>query len=79
MRNAIRSFVSRKELSEVDSLVVFIMSHGRSYKHTEDVELIASDGLTLRTSWIINQFTADNPYFVSFENKPKLFFFQACR
>ena len=68
-----------KELSKVDSLVIFVMSHGRQYKDTEEVEIIASDGHLLRTRWIISQFTNQNPSTIPFENKPKLFFFQTCR
>ncbi|XP_065200157.1 caspase Dronc-like [Planococcus citri] len=79
MKQQIKAFSMNKELLNVDSLVVFIMCHGKQYQDTEDILLAAADGETLRARWVLQQFTDANPSFVQFKKKPKLFFFQACR
>lgn len=79
--NAFEEFCNNPELSLVDSVVVFIMSHGETENiKQESINLIASDGWPINTNWIIDGILHSN-----FQKKneslrkPKMFFFQACR
>lgn len=81
MKNRIVTFAKDKKLSQVDSCVVFIMSHGVQPESTEHVQLITADGDNLQIRWILDQFTRNNSPLTTSgeERKPKMFFFQACR
>lgn len=81
MQNTIADFTSDPALANIDSTVVFIMSHGKQFKVGErSVDLIMSDGKNLNTKYIVDQFFSNTSKFTKVdERKPKLFFFQACR
>lgn len=81
MKSVIVDFSSDPALANIDSLVVFIMSHGQQLKPGErSVDLITSDGEKLNTKFIVDQFFSNDSKFTKLdERKPKLFFFQACR
>lgn len=79
--NAFEEFCNNPELSLVDSVVVFIMSHGETENiKQESINLIASDGWPINTNWIIDRILHSN-FQKNNESlrKPKMFFFQACR
>lgn len=77
----VKSFSENPALAKVDSLVVFIMSHGFVEGNSTSIELSTADGQFINSSWIIKQFTSSYSPLVmnSSVRKPKIFFFQACR
>jgi len=72
----LEKFSMRKELSTVDALAVFLMSHG---KVTEDNQLhiLSSDEKLIKHDRIIHQF--GNFKCPALEGCPKMFFYQVCR
>merc|ERR1719341_159634 len=72
MYNVIKSFTADETLSEVDMVVVCVLSHGH------DGIIVSSDGLEISIERdILRKF--NNEYCRSLYKKPKLFLFQACR
>lgn len=80
-KKKIKIFSTNKELSKVDSCIVFIMTHGTQHKSTNWVDLETADGGKVNSNWVIQQFANDICPLVTknSERKPKMFFFQACR
>ncbi|XP_059481361.1 caspase Dronc-like [Neocloeon triangulifer] len=79
--DVIKTFVSNPKHFQVHTCMVSIMSHGRMLQPEAEDNVtsvfIASDGKTIPYTWVVDQFDAKNsPGLV---NKPKVFFFQACR
>ncbi|XP_008296396.1 caspase-2 isoform X2 [Stegastes partitus] len=71
MRTCIESFCRRPEHRTVDSCVVCLLSHG------VDGAVYGTDGQLLQLDWVFEAF--DNAHCPLLQNKPKMFFIQACR
>ncbi|KAB7496986.1 Caspase Dronc, partial [Armadillidium nasatum] len=69
---ALEDFRDDEKLSEVDSCIVVVMSHGQSAK-----EIITADNKYIRDEEIISYFT--NIACPALSGKPKIFIFQYCR
>ncbi|KAM9723970.1 caspase-2 isoform 1-T1 [Menidia menidia] len=71
MRTCIENFCRRPEHSTVDSCVVCLLSHG------VEGAVYGTDGQLLQLDWVFQSF--DNAHCPLLQNKPKMFFVQACR
>ncbi|XP_020783687.2 caspase-2 isoform X2 [Boleophthalmus pectinirostris] len=71
MRLCIESFSRRPEHRTVDSCVVCLLSHG------VEGAVYGTDGQLLQLDWVFGSF--DNAHCPLLQNKPKMFFIQACR
>lgn len=71
MRMCIESFSRRPEHRTVDSCVVCLLSHG------VEGAVYGTDGQLLQLDWVFGSF--DNAHCPLLQNKPKMFFIQACR
>ncbi|XP_030250896.1 caspase-2 isoform X1 [Sparus aurata] len=71
MRTCIENFCRRPEHRTVDSCVVCLLSHG------VEGAIYGTDGQLLQLDWVFEAF--DNSHCPLLQNKPKMFFIQACR
>ncbi|XP_072317315.1 caspase-2 isoform X2 [Eucyclogobius newberryi] len=71
MRLCIETFSRRPEHRTLDSCVVCLLSHG------VDGAVYGTDGKQLQLDWVFGSF--DNAHCPLLQNKPKMFFIQACR
>ncbi|XP_005455471.1 caspase-2 isoform X4 [Oreochromis niloticus] len=71
MRTCIENFSRRPEHRTVDSCVVCLLSHG------VEGAVYGTDGKLLQLDWVFEAF--DNAHCPLLQNKPKMFFIQACR
>ncbi|KAJ4930664.1 hypothetical protein JOQ06_024972, partial [Pogonophryne albipinna] len=71
MRTCIESFTRRPDHHSVDSSVVCLLSHG------VEGAIYGTDGQLLQLDWVFESF--DNAHCPLLQNKPKMFFIQACR
>ncbi|XP_049587638.1 caspase-2 isoform X2 [Syngnathus scovelli] len=71
MRTCIESFRQRSEHRSVNSCVVCLLSHG------VEGAVYGTDGHLLQLQWVFEAF--DNVRCPLLQNKPKMFFIQACR
>lgn len=71
MRMCIESFSRQPEHRTVDSCVVCLLSHG------VEGAVYGTDGQLLQLDWVFGSF--DNAHCQLLQNKPKMFFIQACR
>ncbi|XP_055065568.1 caspase-2 isoform X2 [Misgurnus anguillicaudatus] len=71
MRLCIEQFAQRAEHSAYDSCVVCLLSHG------VEGSIYGTDGELLMLDWVFEVF--DNARCPQLQNKPKMFFIQACR
>ncbi|XP_056142754.1 caspase-2 isoform X2 [Lampris incognitus] len=71
MRTCIEQFRRREDHQTVDSCVVCLLSHG------VEGAVYGIDGQLLQLDWIFEAF--DNAHCPLLQNKPKMFFIQACR
>ncbi|KAM4581094.1 caspase-2 isoform 2-T2 [Odontesthes bonariensis] len=71
MRTCIENFCRRPEHRTVDSCVVCLLSHG------VEGAVYGTDGQLLQLDWVFQSF--DNAHCPLLQNKPKMFFIQACR
>ncbi|XP_063735495.1 caspase-2 isoform X2 [Eleginops maclovinus] len=71
MRKCIESFTRRPDHRTVDSCVVCLLSHG------VEGAIYGTDGQLLQLDWVFESF--DNVRCPLLQNKPKMFFIQACR
>ncbi|XP_032374603.1 caspase-2 isoform X6 [Etheostoma spectabile] len=71
MRSCIENFCSQPDHRTVDSCVVCLLSHG------VDGAIYGTDGQLLQLDWVFKSF--DNAHCPLLQNKPKVFFIQACR
>ncbi|XP_013766012.1 caspase-2 isoform X4 [Pundamilia nyererei] len=71
MRTCIENFSRRPEHQTVDSCVVCLLSHG------VEGAVYGTDGKLLQLDWVFEAF--DNAHCPLLQNKPKMFFIQACR
>ncbi|XP_068998623.1 caspase-2 isoform X4 [Embiotoca jacksoni] len=71
MRACIKTFCNRTEHRTVDSCVVCLLSHG------VEGAIYGTDGQLLPLEWVFEAF--DNAHCPLLQNKPKMFFIQACR
>nr|XP_029135691.1 caspase-2 isoform X1 [Labrus bergylta] len=71
MRTCIENFSRRQEHRTVDSCVVCLLSHG------VEGAIYGTDGELMQLDWVFEAF--DNAHCPLLQNKPKMFFFQACR
>ncbi|XP_041843822.1 caspase-2 isoform X2 [Melanotaenia boesemani] len=71
MRSCIENFCRRPEHRTVDSCVVCLLSHG------VEGAIYGTDGQLLQLDWVFEAF--DNAHCPLLQNKPKMFFIQACR
>lgn len=71
MRLCIESFSRRPDHSKVDSCVLCLLSHG------VEGAVYGTDGELLQLDWVFQSF--DNAHCPLLQNKPKMFFIQACR
>lgn len=71
MRLCIESFSRRPEHRTVDSCVLCLLSHG------VEGAVYGTDGQLLQLDWVFESF--DNAHCPLLQNKPKMFFIQACR
>ncbi|XP_060936715.1 caspase-2 isoform X3 [Limanda limanda] len=71
MRLCIANFCQRPDHRTVDSCVVCVLSHG------VDGAVYGTDGQLLQLDWMFEAF--DNSHCPLLQNKPKMFFVQACR
>uniref|UniRef100_A0AAQ5YB49 Caspase-2 n=1 Tax=Amphiprion ocellaris TaxID=80972 RepID=A0AAQ5YB49_AMPOC len=71
MRNSIEEFCRCLGHQTVDSCVVCLLSHG------VDGAVYGTDGQLLQLDWVFKSF--DNAHCLLLQNKPKMFFIQACR
>lgn len=71
MRLCIEQFAQRPEHSAYDSCVVCLLSHG------VEGSIYGTDGELLMLDWVFEVF--DNARCPQLQNKPKMFFIQACR
>ncbi|KAM6995140.1 caspase-2 isoform 4-T4 [Tautogolabrus adspersus] len=71
MRTCIENFGRRQEHRTVDSCVVCLLSHG------VEGAIYGTDGELLQLDWVFEAF--DNAHCPLLQNKPKMFFIQACR
>lgn len=71
MRTCIENFCRRPEHRTVDSCVVCLLSHG------VEGAIYGTDGQLIQLDWVFEAF--DNAHCPLLQNKPKMFFIQACR
>nr|XP_057909163.1 caspase-2 isoform X1 [Doryrhamphus excisus]XP_057909164.1 caspase-2 isoform X1 [Doryrhamphus excisus] len=71
MKSCIETFRRRPEHRTMDSCVVCLLSHGI------DGAVYGTDGQLLQLEWVFEAF--DNAHCPLLQNKPKMFFVQACR
>ncbi|XP_042345288.1 caspase-2 isoform X2 [Plectropomus leopardus] len=71
MRTCIENFCRRPDHRTVDSCVVCLLSHG------VEGAIYGTDGQLLQLDWVFESF--DNAHCPLLQNKPKMFFIQACR
>ncbi|XP_054903691.1 caspase-2 isoform X7 [Poeciliopsis prolifica] len=71
MRTCIENFCRRSEHQTVDSCVVCLLSHG------VEGAIYGIDGQLVQLDWVFEAF--DNAHCPLLQNKPKMFFIQACR
>ncbi|KAL3059614.1 caspase-2 isoform X3 [Trematomus bernacchii] len=71
MRTCIESFTRRPDHHSGDSSVVCLLSHG------VEGAIYGTDGQLLQLDWVFESF--DNAHCPLLQNKPKMFFIQACR
>ncbi|XP_037532145.1 caspase-2 [Nematolebias whitei] len=71
MRTCLETFCRRPEHRTMDSCVVCLLSHG------VDGAVYGTDGQLLQLDWVFQTF--DNARCPLLQNKPKMFFVQACR
>ncbi|XP_012730655.2 caspase-2 isoform X1 [Fundulus heteroclitus] len=71
MRKCIETFCRRPEHRTVDSCVVCLLSHG------VEGAIYGTDGQLIQLDWVFEAF--DNAHCPLLQNKPKMFFIQACR
>ncbi|XP_008320960.1 caspase-2 isoform X1 [Cynoglossus semilaevis] len=71
MKSCIESFSRRPDHRAVDSCVVCLLSHG------VEGAVYGTDGQLLQLDWVFKAF--DNAHCPLLQNKPKMFFIQACR
>lgn len=71
IRTCIENFCRRPEHRNVDSCVVCLLSHG------VEGAIYGTDGQLLQLDWVFEAF--DNAHCPLLQNKPKMFFIQACR
>ncbi|XP_040900181.1 caspase-2 isoform X2 [Toxotes jaculatrix] len=71
MRTSIENFCRRPDHRTVDSCVVCLLSHG------VEGAVYGTDGQLLQLDWVFEAF--DNAHCPLLQNKPKMFFIQACR
>ncbi|XP_023282076.1 caspase-2 isoform X3 [Seriola lalandi dorsalis] len=71
MRSCIENFCRRQDHRTVDSCVVCLLSHG------VEGAVYGTDGELLQLDWVFEAF--DNAHCPLLQNKPKMFFIQACR
>ncbi|XP_045901241.1 caspase-2 isoform X1 [Micropterus dolomieu] len=71
MRTCIENFCRRPEHQSMDSCVVCLLSHG------VEGAIYGTDGQLLQLDWVFEAF--DNAHCPLLQNKPKMFFIQACR
>ncbi|KAF6735216.1 Caspase-2 [Oryzias melastigma] len=71
MKMCIENFCRRPDHQNVDSCVVCLLSHG------VDGAVYGTDGQLLPLDWVFEAF--DNAHCPLLQNKPKMFFIQACR
>ncbi|XP_023187213.1 caspase-2 isoform X4 [Xiphophorus maculatus] len=71
MRTCIENFCRRSEHRTVDSCVVCLLSHG------VEGAIYGTDGQLIQLDWVFEAF--DNAHCPLLQNKPKMFFIQACR
>ncbi|KAI3361117.1 hypothetical protein L3Q82_013328, partial [Scortum barcoo] len=71
MRTCIENFCRRPDHRTVDSCVVCLLSHG------VEGAIYGIDGQLLQLDWVFESF--DNAHCPLLQNKPKMFFIQACR
>ncbi|XP_031708631.1 caspase-2 isoform X2 [Anarrhichthys ocellatus] len=71
MRTCIENFCRRPDHRTVDSCVVCLLSHG------VEGGIYGTDGQLLQLDWVFESF--DNAHCPLLQNKPKMFFIQACR
>ncbi|KAL1138093.1 hypothetical protein AAG570_009788 [Ranatra chinensis] len=76
-KEQIMNFSMMKEHADADSAVVVVMTHGGSGSNPYHIQLETSDGLSINSEWILEQFTdAKCP---NLRSKPKIFIFDCCR
>ncbi|XP_034409723.1 caspase-2 isoform X1 [Cyclopterus lumpus] len=71
MRACIENFCRRPDHRTMDSSVVCLLSHG------VEGAIYGTDGQLLQLDWVFESF--DNAHCPLLQNKPKMFFIQACR
>ncbi|XP_019120880.1 caspase-2 isoform X2 [Larimichthys crocea] len=71
MRTCIENFCRQQTHRTVDSCVVCLLSHG------VEGAIYGTDGQLLQLDWVFEAF--DNAHCPLLQNKPKMFFIQACR
>ncbi|XP_034030452.1 caspase-2 isoform X2 [Thalassophryne amazonica] len=71
LQTCIDNFCRRPDLRTVDSCVVCLLSHG------VEGAIYGTDGQLLQLDWVFEAF--DNAHCPLLQNKPKMFFIQACR
>ncbi|XP_013868058.1 caspase-2 isoform X2 [Austrofundulus limnaeus] len=71
MRTCIETFCRQSEHRTMDSCVVCLLSHG------VEGAIYGTDGQLLQLDWVFEAF--DNAHCPLLQNKPKMFFIQACR
>ncbi|XP_026226346.1 caspase-2 isoform X5 [Anabas testudineus] len=71
MRTCIENFCRQPNHRNVDSCVVCLLSHG------VEGAIYGTDGQLLQLDWVFEAF--DNAHCPLLQNKPKMFFIQACR
>lgn len=71
MKMCIENFSRRSDHRTVDSCVVCLLSHG------VEGAIYGTDGQLLQLEWVFEAF--DNAHCPLLQNKPKMFFIQACR
>uniref|UniRef100_A0A673AF77 Caspase 2, apoptosis-related cysteine peptidase n=1 Tax=Sphaeramia orbicularis TaxID=375764 RepID=A0A673AF77_9TELE len=71
MRSCIENFSRRADHRTMDSCVVCLLSHG------VEGAIYGTDGQLLQLDWVFESF--DNAHCPLLQNKPKMFFIQACR
>nr|XP_029504281.1 caspase-2-like [Oncorhynchus nerka] len=71
MRECIEQFGRRQQHQTVSSCVVCLLSHG------VEGAIYGTDGQLLELDWVFEAF--DNAHCPLLQNKPKMFFIQACR
>ncbi|XP_031432332.1 caspase-2 isoform X2 [Clupea harengus] len=71
MRECIEKFTQRTEHREMDCCAVCLLSHGK------EGGVYGTDGELLELDWVFEAF--DNARCPQLQNKPKMFFIQACR